>query len=264
MTAFVDEVTAHEVAHQYWGHMVGWKTFHDQWLSEGFANFSAGLYLQNTERQPKKYLDYWEQSRKRILAKNSYGRQPNDAGPLWLGIRLNSFKNPDGYSALVYDKGGYVLHMLRLLMFDQKEGDKYFIEMMQDFVQQHLNRNATTESFQRTVEKHMRPALNLTGDGKLDWFFSQWVYGSSIPRYKLDYELTAQPEGKWLLQGSITQSEVPQNFMMGVPLYADFDGVIMKLGAVRLTGAASAPVKIVLPKKPKRVMLNAFHDVLEQ
>ena len=42
---FVDEVTSHEVSHQWWGHMVGWPSYHDRWLSKGFAFFSAGLYL---------------------------------------------------------------------------------------------------------------------------------------------------------------------------------------------------------------------------
>ena len=264
VTAFVDEVTAHEVAHQYWGHMVGWGTFHDQWLSEGFANFSAGLYLQNTEKTPGKYLQYWEQARKRILEKNAFGRRPNDAGPLWLGLRLASFKNRNGYDGTVYDKGGYVLHMIRQLMYEPKEGDKYFVEAMQDYVREHLNRNATTESFQRTLEKHMRPGLNLTGDGKLDWFFSEWVYGTAIPRYKLDCELKPQPDGKWLIEGTLAQSEVPESFIMAVPLYADFDGQIIKLGAARMTGSTSVPVKITVPKKPRRVMINAWHDVLEQ
>ena len=48
MANFVDEVTAHEVAHQWWGHVVGWASYRDQWISEGFATFSAGLYLQGT------------------------------------------------------------------------------------------------------------------------------------------------------------------------------------------------------------------------
>src|SRR5204863_8556789 len=44
LTSFIDEVTAHEVSHQWWGHMVGWESYHDQWLSEGIADFSASLY----------------------------------------------------------------------------------------------------------------------------------------------------------------------------------------------------------------------------
>jgi hypothetical protein len=264
LTDFVDEVTAHEVSHQWWGHMVGWSTYHDQWLSEGFATFSAGLYLQLTEKSPDKYLKYWQNARQRLLEKNAYGRRANDAGPLWLGERLDSLKNEDAYDAVVYGKGGYVLHMLRQMMYNPKEGDKAFIDMMHDFVSQHMNRNASTESFQRVAEKHLPPNLDLAGNGKLDWFFSEWVYGTAVPRYKLDYTVTDADGGKFLLKASLTQSEVPPEFMMPVPLYLDFDGQIVRLGVVRMRGnATNSELQVTLPKKPKRVMINYFHDILE-
>ena len=90
-TGFVQEVTPHEVAHQWFGHGVGWASYHDQWLSEGFAEFAAGLFLQQAvgPKWQKDYLDFWERQRTRILEKNNYGVSPNDAGPLWLGLRLD-------------------------------------------------------------------------------------------------------------------------------------------------------------------------------
>jgi aminopeptidase N len=164
---------------------------------------------------------------------------------------------------VMYEKGAYVLHMLRQMMRDQKEGDRPFMVMMHDFVQQHLNRNASTESFQRVVEKHMTPAMNIRGDGKMDWFFQEWVYGTAIPKYKLDYTLTEE-NGKTMLKGSVTQSEVTDDFIMLVPIYLDFDGQIARLGAAKLIGNSSIPVNVPLPKRPKRVLLNYMHDVLEQ
>jgi hypothetical protein len=264
MSKFVDEVTSHEVSHQWWGHMVGWKSYRDQWLSEGFADFSASLYLQFTEPKLDAYLKYWRDHRENIMAKNEYGRRPNDAGPIWLGQRLDSFKNDNAYAALVYNKGGYVLHMLRQLMYDAKDGDKYFIETMQDFVKQYLNKSASTEDFKKVVEQHMRPSMNAGGNGKMDWFFNEWVYGTTIPRYKLDYTLEAQADGKCLLKGTLAQSEVPADFVMAVPIYADFDGQIARLGAARLVGSSSVPINVMLPKKPKKAMINARYDVLEQ
>ena len=85
-TGFVQEVTPHEVAHQWFGHSVGWASYHDQWLSEGFAEFAAGLFLQQAvgPKWQKDYLDFWERQRVRILEKNDFGVSPNDAGPLWL------------------------------------------------------------------------------------------------------------------------------------------------------------------------------------
>jgi hypothetical protein len=264
LTDFVDEVTSHEVSHQWWGHMVGWSSYHDQWLSEGFAEFSAGLYLQLTEKSSEKYLKYWEHAQKTITEKNNFGRRANDAGPVWMGLRLNSYKNENAYSSVVYRKGGYVLHMLRSLMWDSKEGDKPFIEMMKDFVAQHMNGSASTESFQRVVEKHMVPAMNLTGDGKMDWFFSEWVYGTALPKYKFDYTVTAEADGKWMLHANLTQSEVPANFVMQVPVFLDFDGTPRRLGQIRITGSSTVTdLKVKLPAKPKKVWINANHDVLE-
>jgi aminopeptidase N len=264
LSAFVDEVTAHEVSHQWWGHMVGWESYRDQWLSEGFAEFSAGLYLQATEKNNGKYLEYWERARKRLTDKNSYGRRANDAGPLWMGLRLESFKNDDAYNAVVYSKGGYILHMLRSMMYSNKDGDKPFVDMMHDFVQQHLNRNATTESFQAVVQQHMTPVMDVAGNHRLDWFFRQWVYGTSIPRLKFEPTLTGAADGKCMLTATLTQSEVDANFVTLVPIYADFDGKVVRLGLSRVVGnTTNDKIQVILPSKPRRVMINAFHDILE-
>jgi Carboxypeptidase regulatory-like domain/Peptidase family M1 domain len=264
-TEFVDEVTAHEVSHQWWGHMVGWSSYHDQWLSEGFAFFSAGLYLQFIEKKdPEKYLAYWSHAHKLLTEKNGFGKRPNDAGPVWMGLRLDNFKNPGGYSSVVYRKGGYVLHMLRSMMWNSKDGDQTFQAMMQEFVKTYTNRNASTEAFQELTAKYMTPAMDVEGNHRLDWFFRQWVYGTTIPRYKFEPGLTSAPDGKWLLKATLTQSEVTPNFTVLVPVYADFDGQIARLGSVRMTGnSANDKIQVLLPKKPRKVMINAFHDVLE-
>lgn len=261
---FVEEVTPHEVSHQWWGHMVGWATYHDQWLSEGFADFSAGLFLEFTQKSLDKYLKYWEHARQALLERNQYGRRPNEAGPIWLGQRLASEKNPAGYRAVVYNKGGFILHMLREMMYDPRQGDALFKATMQDFVQQYRNRNATTEDFQHVIEKHMSPAMNVEGNGTMDWFFSEWVYGTAVPKYSLDYTITPEPNGRFLVKGTLAQSEVPVDFKMLVPLYADLNGSIARLGVARLVGSATIPVQVELPTKPKRLMVNYFHDVLEQ
>jgi hypothetical protein len=264
MNQFVDEVTPHEVAHQWWGHMVGWATYHDQWLSEGFADFSAALFLQATEKSPDSFLKFWEHARQSLVERNQFGKRANDAGPISLGVRLYSEKNGGGYRAVVYNKGAFILHMLRQMMFNTRQGDAAFQNMMQDFVRQHLNRNATTESFERVVEQHMTPAIDAAGNGKMDWFFSEWVYGTALPKYSLDYEVTAEANGKFLLKASLTQSGVPADFVMPVPIYADFDGTLARLGSARMKGSTTLPIQIELPKKPRRVMVNYFHDVLEQ
>jgi Peptidase family M1 domain/Carboxypeptidase regulatory-like domain len=265
-TGFVQEVTPHEVAHQWWGHAVGWASYHDQWLSEGFAEFSAGLFLQNAVAGDwrKDYIDFWERLRKRILEKNRFGIAPNDAGPLWMGLRLNSPRTEDAYQNVTYPKGAYVLLMLRSMMWDAEDHDKKFIAMMQDFVASHKNVPASTESFKMIAERHMKKAMDLQGNGRLDWFFNEWVYGTQIPKYQLDYQVSPADGGKFKLHMTITQSEVDNRFGMLVPLYADFGKGMIHLGQVRMIGSSSQTTDLMLPAQPKKVMLNAYKDVLER
>jgi hypothetical protein len=99
----------------------------------------------------------------------------------------------------------------------------------------------------------------------MDWFFQQWVYGTAVPRYKFDYTVTADAEGKWILKASLTQSEVPADFVGIVPLYADFDGTVARLGLVHVVGSSTVGnILLKLPKKPRKVAIDMFHDVLEQ
>ncbi|HEY6340258.1 MAG TPA: M1 family aminopeptidase [Bryobacteraceae bacterium] len=257
---FIQEVTPHEVSHQWWGHMVGWATYHDQWLSEGFADFSAGLFLEATEK-PAESAKFWDRLRDAIVQKNSFGNSANDAGPLWLGFRLNSQKTAGAYNRLVYSKGAYFLQMLRMLMRDEKTGDQDFIAMMHDYVQAYLHRAPSTEDFKNLVEKHMKPAMDAEGNHRMDWFFRDWIYGSEIPKYRFEYTLTPAEGGKVVLEGKLLQSDVSPGFLMMIPLYLDFDGHWVRAGTVRVQGS-SANIKATLPKTPKRIALNVNHDVL--
>ena len=260
---FVLEVTPHEVAHQWWGHLVGWDSYHDQWISEGFAEFSAGLFLQL--KNAGDYREFLERGRRLILEKNEFGFSANDTGPLWMGSRLNTPKTGAAYSKLIYSKGGYVLHMLRQMMFDSQEtGDERFIAMMRDFVETHHNRDATTESFQKVVEKHMTPAMNLDGNGKMDWFFRQWVYGNEVPSYEFQYSLTPAGGGKAQLKGTITQSGVSDEFVMLVPVYVKTKNRLIRLGASGIAGNTTSEFEVMLPLMPDEVVLNAKYDVLAE
>ncbi len=134
--------------------------------------------------------------------------------------------------------------------------------MMKDFVKTNLNRNATTEDFLSIVDKHMKPVLDAEGNRKFDWFFRDWVYGNALPKYRLEYSMK-QVSGKWTFTGKLTQSDVPANFLMRVPLYFDFDGKMVRAGYVRMPGTDQpGEATINLPKKPKRVLINANHDLL--
>jgi aminopeptidase N len=255
------------VAHQWWGHQVGWKSYHDQWLSEGFAEFTSGLVLE-LRKGPAVMNNFYEQKRKHILEKQRGAMKPSEqAGPITQGIRLETWQTPGAYDILVYEKGAYVLHMLRMSMRDtsQKNSDQAFMDMMKDFATTYAGKNASTADFQHIVEKHATPTLKISKDGKLDWFFNQWVRGTEIPRYTAKIDVTDAPGGKYHLSGSIAQSEVSENFAAVVPLYVVFDKNSMgKLGQMLLIGNTSKEVNVdvALPKKPKSVVVNAMHDVL--
>jgi hypothetical protein len=265
-TGFVQEVTPHEVSHQWWGHSVGWASYHDQWLSEGFAEFSAGLFLQQAMGKDwrKDYLEFWERLRRRVLEKNNFGIAPNDAGPLWMGTRLVSPRTQNAYQEVTYGKGAYVLEMLRSIMYSPQDADKPFIAMMHDYVESHRDRAATTESFKAVVEKHMSKTMDLTGNGRLDWFFSEWVYGTQVPRYHFEYQLTPAEGGKVKLHMTITQSEVDEHFAMLVPVFADFGNGMVRIGQVAVGGNSARNADVVLPTQPKKVALNAYKDILER
>jgi hypothetical protein len=268
-SGFVQEVTPHEVAHQWFGHSVGWASYHDQWLSEGFAEFAAGLFLQQATgpKWHKDYLDFWERQRVRILEKNNFGVSPNDAGPLWLGIRLISPRSEQAYQGVTYSKGAYVLLMLRSLMYaDQAEGnrDQPFIDMMHDFMESHHNSNASTETFKAIVEKHMPKRLDLQQNGRLDWFFDEWVYGTQVPRYHFKYDVLPGDKGNIKVRVEITQSEVDQNFAMFVPVFADFGQGWVRLGQLALAGNSTRVAIFNMDRQPKKVALNVYKDVLER
>jgi len=169
-------VTAHEVAHQWWGHTVGFSSGRDQWMSEGFAEESASLYISMIEKNPKKFLEFWNDERELLLERNAEGFRAIDVGPVTLGYRANSSRT--GFSVtrrLIYPKGAYILHMIRMMMWSSKTGDENFRTLMQDFVKTYSGKAATTEDFKAMVERHMTAEMDLEGNRRMDWFFNEYV-----------------------------------------------------------------------------------------
>ena len=264
---FVDLVGAHELAHQWWGHCVDGQSYRDTWLSEGFAEFSASLVMQRT-MPAARLADYWERNRKRILDRPPGSAVSNDqAGPITLGTRLLSRHSPSAYAAIVYAKGAYVLQMLRMLMWDPhgKPPDGAFMAMMQDYLKTYSGRDASTADFQAVVQKHLTPTMDAAKNGRIDWFFRQWVDGTEIPRYTSTVQVKPAADGQYQLSGAVTQDGVSKDFIGYLPLYVEYDkGETQRLAMVTFVGNMSTPVEgtIRLPKVPKRIVPNAQHDVL--
>ncbi len=248
---------AHEIAHQWWGNLLGWQTYHDQWLSEGLADYAAALFLEQGKDGNHKFHHLLHIYKDDLLAKTSEGATVESGGPIWLGQRLSSSLDPEGYSNIVYKKACWVLHMLRGLMTDPKTGsDARFFHMLRDFVTRYQGQAVSTEDFIHHAEKYMTPESDLEENHKLDWFFNEWVYDTGIPAYTFKSEVRALANGSYAVHGTITQSNVSEDFEMPirvVALYARDRRVT--LGQV-VVDARGATFKFTTHQKPLRVMID--------
>jgi len=260
-------VGPHEVAHQWWGHTVGFNSYRDQWMSEGFSELSASLYIQLIQKKPKEFIEYWKDQLDLLTEKNAFGFRAADAGPVTMGYRLYTDKTADIPRRLIYPKGGFILHMVRMMMWDPRTGDERFKAMLREFVSTYANRAATTEDFKAVLEKHITPEMDVDGNRSMDWFFNQFVYGTALPSYKFKHSFTEDPQQGVVLDVSITQSNVDEDFRMRVPIYLELaDGRVLRLGSAGMKGNTSFQQKVPLGKvpRPKRAMLNHYYDVMAQ
>jgi len=166
---FPEFFLAHEIAHQWWGQAVGWRNYHEQWLSEGFAQYFAALYAQHL-RGDETFMGILRQLRRWSL-------DTSDSGPVYLGYRLGHIRGDSRtFRALVYDKGAAVLHMLRRLV-----GDDAFFRGVRRFYRTERFHKAGTEGFRLAMEQEAgRP---------LDRFFERWIYGSTLPKLRFSYRV---------------------------------------------------------------------------
>jgi hypothetical protein len=252
-----ESLLAHEIAHQWWGNLLGWKTYHDEWLSEGLANYAAVLCLaqeKDGERKSRQLLQIFKRD---LLRKTEAGNTVESGGPIWLGERLSNSLNPDGYSNIVYKKACWILHMLRDLMTDPATGsEERFFRMLRDLLAAHRDEEISTEDFVRHAEKYMTRAMDLERDRRLDWFFNEWVYNTGIPTYKLTSKTRRLGLGRFQVQGSIEQTGVPSDFEMLIPVVAlTARNKRVRLGRI-LVGDSGGHFRFTTTSKPARVMID--------
>ena len=202
-----------------------------------------------------------------LLERNAEGFRAIDVGPVTLGYRANNSRA--GFNVtrrLIYPKGAYILHMLRMMMWNNKTGDETFKATMQDFIKAYSGKAATTEDFKAMVEKHMTPEMDLEGNHRMDWFFNQYVYGTALPTYRFDSSFAKDANGDVVFSFKVTQSGVDDKFRMLVPIYFEMpDGRTGFLGRARLMGNTSVEQKVPLKgwnTPPKRALINYNYDVL--
>ena len=263
---FTELVPYHEVAHQWWGNVVGWSSYRDQWIDEAIANYLALLFA-DTRGNPEHTLRVWlSRYRRQLTEKSADADEPAaEIGALTLGLRLNSSKSPSAYERAVYSKGSWIVHMLREMLRQPgvKQPDERFTALLQTLENKYAYRALTTDDLQHEVESVMTPAMALEGGHSMDWFFDEWVRGTGIPRYRVEFTVHREENG-YSVRGKLFQTNVPHWFLASVPLFATSStGGRWFLGHVVAAGpetsfrfhAPSAPHKILID--PKMTLLCA-------
>jgi hypothetical protein len=261
---------AHETAHQWWGQVVVWRSYRDQWLSEGFAEYSGVLYTgfrQNKEARDDLISEMRRVLRHPPMTLDGIGKgRLNDVGPVILGYRLETSKTRGAYGTLIYAKGALVLRMLHFLFTDPATGDdKPFFEMMSAFVERYRDRDASTDDFRDVANEHFvrTPVARRYKMRDLNWFFRQWVYQTGLPSYRAEYSLQEGAGGQTVLKGQVIQENVPDDWVMPLPLLLNFGGDKHGVATVLAYGP-KAPFEIKLPMRPKKVELDPTHWVLSE
>ena len=192
---------AHELAHQWWGQAVGWKNYHEQWLSEGIAQYFAALYAQEEEAAT---LDEGERGEifTDVLAQmRRWAMRHSDEGPVYLGYRLGHIEGElRVFRALVYNKGAMVLHMLRQLI-----GDEAFFNGVRRFYNDMRFQQAGTDDLMRAFETEAGRSL--------EGFFERWIHDSELPEVRFAYRTEAR------LSGPTGETDLVLTFEQDEPLF---------------------------------------------
>jgi hypothetical protein len=251
---FQEQFIAHEVAHQWWGISVFYKSYRDRWLSEGFSEYSALMYSQLASAEPGKFFNLLEEYRTDIL---KFGKKAigTDFPPpaIHLGHRAAS-GDPKGvaYNTFIYEKGAWVLHMLRNMMLDLNTmNEDAFKATMKTFFTRYQGKPASTEDFQRTIEE-------ITGVS-MQWFFDQWVYGNEIPTYEYAWKSVKKAEGGYKNTLRIRQLNVSESFKMMVPIKIEYDDGTMVRHRLMVAGKE---MTVELPDSISEIDELTFNDLL--
>jgi hypothetical protein len=260
---FNEIVPFHEVAHQWLGNTVGWQSYRDQWIDEALANYVALLAVDSRnpdEHLLRRSLDQYRDDLNRPAAVTGLIA---DIGPVTLGNRLDSARDPGAYQKIVYGKGTWIFHMLRMMLREPgaRDPDARFIAFLHALVNNYRGRPLSNDDLQRAIENVMTPSMALEEKHSMAWFFDQWVHGSGMPHYSVQYALRAKGTG-FSLNGTLTQDGVPKNFLAAVPIYAQSTtGRQIFLGNVVTTGRETQ-FHFVVASSPKRVLIDPQQTLL--
>jgi hypothetical protein len=236
---FPEFFLAHEIAHQWWGQAVGWKGYRDQWLSEGFAHFAAAEYVRSVKGD-----EAWLKL-SRIFY--SWVEDKTNAGPIWLGSRLGHLtEDPQAFSALLYNKGAYILLMLKNMM-----GPDDFTACLKDFFQKYKHTKVGIDDFRTTAQKHF--------SGDLDPFFEQWLSRWDIPEVKWNYSIRQDKNDAVINLRFKQNTSAP--YMLKLPVVAT-DSSGKKFQAEVMLDKGSQDFELHVPITPVRVEIDTLRENL--
>ncbi len=266
----MEALRSHEVAHQWWGNHVGWRTYRDQWLSEGFAEYMSALYLAWATPSSGLFHEILRAWRDDIIEGGNIGvslglrrfgfskqvlknSELKDTGPVYLGHRLGQ-KEPLDYYLFVYEKAAYILHMLRYYLMDDKTGsDEKFWQLLRSFTDRYSDQEPSTYEFMQFVSDFLQEDMS--------WFFNQWIMNNDIPSFEYSYQTVRQPEGYFVV-GDVIQKEVPGTFRAHVPVRIIFKQQPDWRGRIEVVGDSAGFRFGPFEEAPKAFEFNVDYAIL--
>jgi len=272
----ISQVISHETAHQWWGDLVMWSGYRDQWIVEALANYSSMMVLES--ENPAQFHAAMEKYKDDLLEKNKAGVRLLEDGPVTLGARLSCSQFPSGYEAISYGRGTWLFHMLRVMMRDAErtsgarvhsdgkvgQPDEPFVRVLRRIRERYQGKPITTRELLQAFEQELPPSLWYEHHKSLDWFYEGWVNGTAVPRFELHAVKYSDKPGSTTISGLILQKDAPDNLVTSVPLYALLAGKMVLLGRVFADGpetsfhlsASPGARKVVLD--PDQTLLARF------
>ena len=250
---YSDIMQAHETAHQWWGNVVGSASKEDDWLMEALANYTALLYLERHKDRhavDQVLADY----RAHLLSKNAAGQSIDSAGPIVWGDRLISSHTPSAWQVITYEKGSWIMHMLR-----RRLGDEQFLAMLGELRRRYEFRTVSTEQFRALAAAALPPK---SPDPTLEAFFDQWVYSTGIPSIRMTHSLQGKAP-QLRVAGTVVQSDAPEDFSVLVPIEIQFPKGKPLVRWVK-TAAGSVPFSVAVQQPPSKVTLDPDNSVLRK
>lgn len=264
------QTPAHETAHQWWGDLVLWKSYRDQWISEGLASYCALLQLE--EKDPAAFRLVMESYRDDLVQVKD-GRHMSEAGAVTLGQRLNSSRFPVGYDLIAYGRGAWLFHMLREMLQDARQGqglsqnagqEEAFLKILRRIQEKYAGKSISTRELLQEFAADWPKSLWFEGKPSLDWFWDGWIQGIAIPRLELrSVKVSRQKEQLWAT-GTILQRDAPEDLVTPVPLYAEVAGSQrVLLGRIFADGPETG-FRLRAPYGTHRILLDPEQTLLRQ